>query len=174
MFKKIFTLIFAVLAASTGHAQDANLLAGWDGGESTDLPTTFGWTSSKSSTSWGKLNASSGERFVTTYSSYTSEDGSTYSYDGTSALSTKLLYLHFSTSQTYTYSFTGLQPGHAYRFTGLVAWHNNDDTNKGKCTVSIRSLDDAEYMSAYTEAQTKIRQAHGDSCRQLHPHLPRL
>lgn len=157
MFKKIFTLIFAVLAASTGHAQDANLLAGWDGGESTDLPTTFGWTSSKSSTSWGKLNASSGERFVTSYSSYTSEDGSTYSYDGTSALSTKLLYLHFSASQTYTYSFTGLQPGHAYRFTGLVAWHNNDDTNKGKCTVSIRSVDDAEYMSAYTEAQTKKR-----------------
>ena len=58
-------------------------------------------------------------------------------------VSRKLLHLHFSAGKSYTYSyaFEGLLPGHAYSFTGLVAWHNNDETNKGMCTVSIESAD---------------------------------
>ena len=155
--KKLITLAAMTVMTGSVWGQTDNLLQGWDGTgcETTNpKPSDFGWSSSKTVT-WGTLNGSS-ERFVTNYASenYTTWDGSTYTYSEDSELSSKLLYLHFSSGQTYTYTFQGLQPGHAYRFTGLAAWHNNDDTNKGKCNVSIASAN-MTYISIYTEAQTK-------------------
>lgn len=153
--KKLITLTAIAVLTENVYGQTENLLQGWDGtGCTTENPTPsdFGWTSSKT-VPWGTLDGS-GERFVTKYDNYTTWDGSGYTYSEDSELSSKLLYLHFSSGQTYTYTFKGLQPGHAYRFTGLTAWHNNDDTNKGKCNVSIASAN-MTYISIYTEAQTK-------------------
>lgn len=153
--KKLITLTAIAVLTENVYGQTENLLQGWDGtGCTTENPTPsdFGWTSSKTVT-WGYLDGSN-ERFVTKYSGYSTWDGNGYTYSEDSELSTKLLYLHFSSGQTYTYTFKGLQPGHAYRFTGLTAWHNNDDTNKGKCNVSIASAN-MTYISIYTEAQTK-------------------
>ena len=136
-----------------------NILGGWDGGSATGLPTTFGWSANYDA-AWQALNATSGERFVTNYANYVAETGVAYTYDAADEVSRKLLYLHFSagSSYTYSYAFEGLQPGHAYRFTGLVAWHNNDETNKGTCSVSIESADaDVAYMQAFTDINTKKR-----------------
>lgn len=155
--KKLITLTAMTVMTGNvwGQTDNVNLLQGWDGTGCTKenpTPFDFGWTSSQS-VNWGTLNATSGERFVTTYN-YSTWDGSENTYREDPELSTKLLYLHFnSVGQTYTYTFKGLTPGHAYRFTGLSAWHANDDKNKGKCNVSIASANKT-YISIYTEAQT--------------------
>lgn len=155
--RRTIAVCLAILTAHSIWAQNnENILSAWDGGSSTDSPETFGWTSSKDDVAWSKQDATSGERFMTNYTkdNYTTEDGSAYTYSATSERSSKLLYLHFASGQTYTYTFSGLRPGHTYRFAGLVGWHNNDETNKVKCTLSIGTAD-TSYIKIYTEVQVK-------------------
>ena len=122
---KLFAILIAVLGVSTLSAQ-TNIITDWDGGSNTGKPTTFGWASSYGSRGWGILNAGSGARVTNNYSGYKKEDGSTYSYVKDSEPSTQILWIRYnSTSETYTYTFSGLEAGKVYRFTGLVGWHNN-------------------------------------------------
>jgi len=99
---KQFKLLLAAgaMMIASGMQAQTNLVSGWDGGSSTDVPTTFGWASSNSSRSWGALNGG-GARFTNSYSGYKLEDGTTYSYDANSELSSKILWIRYgSTSET--------------------------------------------------------------------------
>ncbi|MCQ2111881.1 MAG: hypothetical protein MJY95_00885 [Bacteroidaceae bacterium] len=124
---KLLTLSLLSLFCSGVWGQSGNLLAGWDGGERNDSPSNFGWSSSKGKTFNG-LNAGSGMRITTTYSNYKLEDGTGYSYDSSSDLSSRIFWIRYNDKdETFTYTFTGLQPGQWYAYSALVGWHNNNN-----------------------------------------------
>ena len=124
---KQFKLLLAAgaMMIASGMQAQTNLISEWDGGSSTASPSTFGWTSSANRT-LQPLNNNGGIRFTTTYSGYKLEDGSAYSYNASSDPSSKIFWLRYNTSgESFTYTFTGLEAGKDYKFSGLVGWHNN-------------------------------------------------
>jgi len=144
MKRKLLLAALCVVGALGMRAQ-TNYVAGWDGGESKEQPTTYGWTSSNNTRSWNTLNGGSGARMMTTYSGYTLEDGSSYSYSSTSNPSSKILWIRYASSEVYTYTFTGLEPEHIYRFSGLIGWNSNGDSNQ---TWTVKVSGTTDYGSA--------------------------
>ena len=144
---KLFAILIAVLGVSTLSAQ-TNIIADWDGGSNTGKPTTFGWASSYGSRSWGELNGG-GARVTNNYSGYKKEDGSTYSYVKDSEPSTQILWIRYESNknETYTYTFTGLEVGKVYTFSGLVGWHNN--SNAPTFTISVNGDKELAKVSKY-------------------------
>ena len=130
------------------HAQTTptNYVAGWDGGSSTGKPTSYGWASTNSNRSWGDLNGG-GARMTTSYSNYKYEDGSNYPTDN------RMLWIRYAdnNADTYTYTFTGLEAGHFYSFSGLVGWHNN--SSNPTFTVAVEGT--SSYASASKSISTK-------------------
>ncbi len=153
-FLKVTALFVASVFAMSAQAQ-TNIIADWDGGSSTGKPTEYGWSSSNSGRSWSELNVSSGARMMTNYSGYKLEDGSEYSYSGSSELSSKILWIRYKdTSETYTYTFSGLQAGRSYTFSGLVGWHNNPPENP-TFTITVNGESEfAKLTKAITSKQT--------------------
>lgn len=155
IYNKLFAIIIAMLGVTTLSAQ-TNIIADWDGGSNTGRPTSFGWTSSNTGRSWGTLNGS-GARVSNTYSGYTKEDGSTYSYVADSEPSTQILWIRYnSTSETYTYTFSGLEAGKVYRFSGLVGWHNN--SNAPTFTITVNGDKELAKVSKYCGTKQKLYQ----------------
>lgn len=143
------------------NAQETNLLSGWDGGSNTTAPSNFGWSSSKGK-SFNALNATSGMRITTTYSGYKLEDGSSYSYSSDSDLSSKVFWIRYNDSgESFTYTFTGLEPGETYFFTGLIGWHNNSNAPTVKTTIYAGDEKLAEISKGISKKTTmyKISQA---------------
>lgn len=150
---KLFAILFAVLGVTTLKAQ-TNIIADWDGGSNTGKPTTFGWASSNTGRSWGELNGG-GARVTNTYSGYTKEDGSTYSYVADSEPSTQILWIRYSsTSETYTYTFSGLEAGKVYTFSGLVGWHNN--SSAPTFTITVNGDKELAKVSKYVGSKQKL------------------
>lgn len=151
-FLKVATLFVASVFAMSAQAQ-TNIIAGWDGGSSKGKPTEYGWSSSYGSRSWGDLNGS-GARMNDNYSGYKLENGNEYSYNANSTLSSKILWIRYnSTSETYTYTFSGLQAGRSYTFSGLVGWHNNSENPT--FTISVNGESElAKLTKAITSKQT--------------------
>ena len=144
---KLCAILFAVLGVQTLSAQ-TNIIADWDGGSNTGQPTTFGWVSSYGSRNWGELNGGGGARVTNSYSGYKKEDGSTYSYVADSEPSTQILWIRYnSTSETYTYTFQGLEAGKVYRFSGLVGWHNN--SNAPTFTIKVNGDKELAKVTKY-------------------------
>lgn len=143
----LFAILIAVLGVSTLSAQ-TNIIADWDGGSNTGKPTTFGWASSYGSRSWGELNGG-GARVTNNYSGYKKEDGSTYSYVKDSEPSTQILWIRYESNknETYTYTFTGLEVGKVYTFSGLVGWHNN--SNAPTFTITVNGDKELAKVSKY-------------------------
>ena len=151
---KLFAILFAVLGVGTLSAQ-TNIIANWDGGSNTGKPTTFGWASSYGSRSWGTLNGS-GARVKNDYSGYKKEDGSTYSYVKDSEPSTQILWIRYnSTSETYTYTFQGLEAGKVYTFSGLVGWHDN--SNAPTFTITVNGDKELAKISKYCGTKQTLR-----------------
>ena len=150
---RLFAILIAVLGVGSLSAQ-TNIIANWDGGSNTGVPTSFGWASSNSGRSWGALNGG-GARVTTTYSGYTLEDGSSYSYNANSELSSKILWIRYAnTSETYTYTFTGLEAGKVYTFSGLVGWHNN--SNAPTFTITVNGDKELAKVSKSISAKQKL------------------
>ena len=149
--KHLLALAGFIVSGGSLWAQN-NLIANWDGGSSTAKPTEFGWASTNTGRTWGELNGG-GARLTTTYSGYTLEDGTTYSYSGTSELSSKILWIRYAdnNADTYTYTFNGLEAGHKYVFSGLIGWHNN--SSNPKFTLAIEGT--SSYGSTYKSISTK-------------------
>ena len=150
---RLFAILIAVLGVGSLSAQ-TNIIANWDGGSNTGVPTSFGWASSNSGRSWGTLNGG-GARVMTTYSGYTLENGSSYSYNANSELSSKILWIRYAnTSETYTYTFTGLEAGKVYTFSGLVGWHNN--SNAPTFTITVNGDKELAKVSKYCGTRQKL------------------
>ena len=149
--KSLMALAIALLFSASGWAQ-TNYIAGWDGGESTGKPTTYGWASTNQSRTWGDLNGG-GARMTTTYSGYTLENGTSYSYNASSNPSSKILWIRYAdnNADTYTYTFTGLEAGHSYSFSGLIGWHNN--SSNPTFTIAVEGT--SSYASASKSISTK-------------------
>ena len=122
-------LALASLLIGVGSLQaQTNLLEGWDGGNNTNSPSEFGWTSSANRT-LQKRNNNGGIRMMTTYSGYKLEDGTAYTYDASSDPSSVIFWVRYNTAgESFTYTFRGLEAGHIYKFSGLLGWHNNSNT----------------------------------------------
>lgn len=152
MKRKLLLAALCVASAIGGgnflHAQTTptNYVAGWDGGSSTGKPTSYGWASTNSNRSWGDLNGG-GARMTTSYSNYKYEDGSNYPTDN------RMLWIRYAdnNADTYTYTFTGLEAGHFYSFSGLVGWHNN--SSNPTFTVAVEGT--SSYASASKSISTK-------------------
>ena len=150
---KLFAILIAVLGVGSLSAQ-TNIIADWDGGSNTGKPTTFGWASSKTDRTWGELNGG-GARVTNNYSGYTLEDGSSYSYNANSELSSKILWIRYAnSSETYTYTFNGLEAGKIYTFSGLVGWHNNGGAPT--FTITVNGDKELAKVSKYIGTKQKM------------------
>ena len=138
---------FALLGGLSANAQ-TNIIGGWDGGESTASPSTFGWSSSAGRT-FNTRNAGSGIRMKTDYSDYKLEDGTEYSYSESSDPSSVLFWVRYNTAgESFTYTFQGLEPDTYYDFSALLAWHNNSNAP----TFTVVLTDGTDEMATLTKS----------------------
>ncbi len=154
--KKLLTVATMLVAGALGiNAQ--NIIANWDGGSNTGKPTEFGWASSNTGRTWNGLDVNSGARVMTTYSGYKLEDGTAYSYDANSELSSKILWIRYNdTNETYTYTFNGLEAGKCYEFSGLVGWHNN--SSAPTFTITVNGTEELAKVETYVAAKQTLYQ----------------
>lgn len=155
-FLKVTALFVASVFAMSAQAQ-TNIIAGWDGGSSTGKPTEYGWNSSWTGrTNWGTLNAGTGVRMKTDYTGYKLEDGSAYSYDANSALSSKILWIRYEEgkNETYTYTFSGLEVGRSYTFSGLVGWNSNSENPT--FTISVNGESELAKLTKAITSKTTL------------------
>ena len=143
--KLLFALALLISGVCNLWAQ-TNLIAGWDGAGNTNEPSNFGWTKTESS-AFGKLNGGNC-RMTNTYSGYTLEDGTTYSYSATSNPSSMIFWVRYNNGGNFTYTFQGLEADSYYDFSGLVGWHNNSSNP----TFTITLTDGTNTLASMTKA----------------------
>ena len=121
-----------------------SIVAGWDGQNTTGTaskPSAWGWTTtSTSAIVWGNANGMNthymdpGKGSTAKYENYTF-DGRPYN------LHRMLMFYYLAANDTYTYTFTGLQPSTTYIVSFGIAWHQTESNQAPTVVANIHSAD---------------------------------